>query len=52
MSGRTAVIIPIPTNETDATAISTNAVTKFAFGMCSPKKAAIATKTTDARTIP
>ena len=43
ISGRTAVIIPIPTNETDATASSTNAAKKSAFGMFRPKNAAIAT---------
>jgi ABC-2 type transport system permease protein len=41
MSGRTAVIIPIPMNEIDAIASRTSAATKCAFGRCNEKNAAI-----------
>ena len=52
ISGRTAVIIPMPMNEIDAIASTTSAAAKFASGMCSPKNAATTTKTSDARTRP
>ena len=52
ISGRTAVIIPIPMKETDATQSRTSAVPKFACGMCSEKNAATTPKISDARTSP
>ena len=52
MSGRTAVIIPIPMNETDAIASRTRAEAKFASGMSRPKNAAMTANTIAARTTP
>jgi hypothetical protein len=52
ISGRTAVIIPIPMNETDAIPSTSSAVPKFASGMCSPKNAATTPNTSVARTRP
>ena len=52
ISGRTAVIIPTPMNDTEAIPSTSSAVAKFASGMCSPKKAATTPKTSEARTRP
>jgi hypothetical protein len=52
ISGRTAVIIPIPMNEIDAIASRIRAATKFACGRCSEKNAAITANSALARTTP
>ncbi len=52
ISGRTAVIMPIPMKEIEATPSSTSAVAKSAFGMCSEKNAATTPKIKLARTTP
>ncbi len=52
ISGRTAAIIPMPMNDTEATASTTSAARKFASGMFSPKNDAITAKTIEARTTP
>ena len=52
IKGRTAVIIPIPMNETEATASTTSAATKFAPPRLSEKKPAITAKRTAVRRTP
>jgi hypothetical protein len=52
MSGRTAVIIPIPTKEMDATPRMTSAATKSAWGISRSKKNATTPKRRTARTSP
>ena len=52
MSGRTAVIIPIPMNEIDEIASSASAAAKFAFGTSMPMNAATTKKRIAERTMP
>jgi hypothetical protein len=52
ISGSTAVAMPMPTNETDATASSTRAATKSASGKLSPKNAATTANTSAVRRTP
>ena len=52
MSGRTAVIIPIPKNETDATIRITSAAGKFASSNWRPKNSETTTNSRIARTSP
>jgi hypothetical protein len=52
VSGRIAVIIPMPTNDTDATASSTSAAPKLAWGKASPKNSATAANSAAVRTTP
>ena len=52
ISGRTAVTIPTPTNEIDATASSSSAAPKSASGKLSPKKIATTANSAAVRRTP
>ena len=51
-SGRIAVTMPTPTNETDATASSTSAAAKSASGKVRPKKSATTANSAAVRSSP
>jgi hypothetical protein len=52
ISGSTAVTIPTPTNETEATASSRSAAPKSACGNSSPKNSATTANSSAVRTTP